>query len=45
VHAHAAKNSMEGINCWDGTEYQYFHDGAAGIHTQWDSRIFDYSKY
>ena len=36
---------MEGINCWDGTEYQYFHSGEKGHHAQWDSKIFDYSKY
>ena len=45
VHAHAVKNSNEGINYWDGTEYQYFHAGEAGTHQQWDSKIFDYSKY
>lgn len=45
VHAHATKNVLEGINHWDGTDYQYFHGGAAGTHSQWDSRIFDYSKY
>ena len=27
VHSHAAKNSNEGINFWDGTDYQYFHGG------------------
>ena len=45
VHAHAAKNIDEGINYWDGTDYQYFHSGEKGIHQQWDSRIFDFSKY
>lgn len=45
VHAHAAKNVQEGINLWDGTDYQYFHGGEAGTHSQWDSRLFNYSKY
>lgn len=45
VHAHAVKNTMEGLNMWDGTDYQYFHALPKGYHTAWDSRIFDYSKY
>jgi 1,4-alpha-glucan branching enzyme len=45
VHSHAAKNVLEGINMWDGTDYQYFHGGAKGNHPLWDSRVFDYSKY
>ena len=45
VHAHATKNINEGINLWDGTDYQYFHSGEKGHHSQWDSKIFDYSKY
>jgi 1,4-alpha-glucan branching enzyme len=27
VHSHAAKNVNEGINMWDGSDYQYFHGG------------------
>ena len=45
VHSHAAKNVNEGINMWDGTDYQYFHSGEKGLHPLWDSRVFDYSKY
>jgi 1,4-alpha-glucan branching enzyme len=45
VHSHAAKNALEGINLWDGTDYQYFHGGNKGLHPLWDSRVFDYSKY
>lgn len=45
VHAHAATNTFEGINFWDGTDYQYFHSLPKGRHELWDSRIFDYSKY
>ncbi len=45
VHSHAAKNVLEGINMWDGTDYQYFHGDNKGNHPMWDSRVFDYSKY
>lgn len=45
VHAHAVKNTVEGLNMWDGTDYQYFHAFPQGYHTAWDSRIFDYGKY
>ena len=45
VHSHAAKNVNEGINMWDGTDYQYFHGDGKGNHPLWDSRVFDYSKY
>ncbi len=29
VHSHAVKNTQEGLNHFDGTDYQYFHAGAA----------------
>ena len=45
VHSHAVKNIYEGLNRFDGTEYQYFHAGGRGQHTAWDSLCFDYSKY
>jgi len=45
VHSHAVKNINEGLNRFDGTEHHYFHAGAKGEHTAWDSRCFDYSKY
>ena len=45
VHSHAVKNINEGLNCFDGTEYHYFHAGEKGKHIAWDSRCFDYSKY
>jgi 1,4-alpha-glucan branching enzyme len=32
VHAHAATNTLEGINLWDGTDYQYFHSLPKGLH-------------
>ena len=44
VHSHAVKNEAEGLSCFDGTRYQYFHDGARGNHDAWDSRCFDYGK-
>ncbi len=44
VHSHAAKNETEGLSRFDGTLYQYFHEGARGDHVAWDSRCFDYSK-
>jgi 1,4-alpha-glucan branching enzyme len=34
----------EGLNRFDGTEYQYFHAGERGRHPGWDSLLFDYSK-
>ena len=44
VHSHAVKNERDGLSCFDGTEYQYFHSGAKGWHKAWDSRCFDYGK-
>lgn len=45
VHSHAVKNIWEGLNLFDGTDYQYFHAGARGHHHAWDSMLFDYGKY
>jgi len=44
VHSHTVKNTVEGINQFDGSESQYFHPGERGEHPQWDSKIFDYGK-
>jgi 1,4-alpha-glucan branching enzyme len=44
VHSHAVKNEVEGISCYDGSHYQFFHDGPRGDHPAWDSRCFDYGK-
>ncbi len=44
VHSHAVANEIEGLSCFDGTLYQYFHEGARGKHEAWDSRCFDYGK-
>lgn len=45
VHSHAVKNTLEGLNLFDGTDHQYFHAGPRGHHPAWDSKLFDYSKY
>jgi 1,4-alpha-glucan branching enzyme len=45
VHSHAVSNENEGLSRFDGTLYQYFHDGERGLHRLWDSRCFDYGKY
>ncbi len=44
VHSHAVPNEVEGLSRFDGTLYQYFHDGSRGIHSAWGSRCFDYGK-
>ena len=44
VHSHAVKNEVEGLSRFDGTRYQYFHEGPRGEHEAWDSRCFDYGK-
>ncbi len=44
VHSHAVKNEVEGISRYDGSLYQFFHDGPRGDHPAWDSRCFDYGK-
>jgi 1,4-alpha-glucan branching enzyme len=44
VHSHAVKNEVEGISRYDGSTWQFFHEGPRGEHMAWDSRCFDYSK-
>lgn len=44
VHSHAVNNEVEGLSRFDGTLYQYFHEGPRGQHPAWDSRCFDYAK-
>ncbi len=44
VHSHAVNNVNEGINCFDGTETQFFHAGAKGNHQAWGTKLFDYNK-
>jgi 1,4-alpha-glucan branching enzyme len=45
IHSHAVSNEVEGLSRFDGTLYQYFHDGSRGRHELWDSRCFDYGKH
>ena len=45
VHSHSVKNTNEGMNLFDGTEFQYFHAGVKGLHAAWDSMLFDYGKF
>lgn len=45
IHSHGVSNEVEGLSRFDGTRYQYFHNGPRGIHEAWDSRCFDYGKY
>ncbi|KAL1913702.1 alpha-1,4-glucan branching enzyme [Sporothrix stenoceras] len=45
VHSHASKNVLDGINEFDGTDHQYFHEGAKGRHELWDSRLFNYGHH
>lgn len=44
VHSHAVKNTVEGINEFDGSDYQFFHQGESGNHSAWDSKLFNYKK-
>ena len=44
VHSHAVKNTVEGINRFDGTDTQFFRAGRAGDHPAWDTKCFDYGK-
>ena len=44
VHSHAVKNTAEGINLFDGTTWQFFHDGPKGDHPAWGTKCLDYGK-
>ena len=44
VHSHAVKNTVEGINRFDGTDTQFFRAGKAGDHPAWDTKCFNYGK-
>jgi len=44
VHSHAAKNTLEGLNEFDGSDDQYFHPSLRGNHPLWDSKCFNYGK-
>ncbi len=44
VHSHAVKNTAEGINMFDGTQWQFFHAGKKGEHPAWGTMCFDYGR-
>ena len=44
VHSHAVRNTQEGINEFDGTTYQFFHEGERGEHPAWGTKLFNYDK-
>ena len=44
VHSHTVKNVREGLNLFDGSDYQYLKPGKDGEHPQWDSKLFNYGK-
>lgn len=44
IHSHACDNHVEGINCFDGTTFQFFHEGSRGDHPEWKTKLFDYAK-
>ncbi|MGI5893328.1 MAG: alpha-amylase family glycosyl hydrolase [Candidatus Merdivicinus sp.] len=44
VHSHACPNTNEGINDFDGTDYQFFHAGEKGNHPAWGTKLFNYGK-
>ena len=44
VHSHAVRNTNEGLNEFDGTEYQFFHAGDKGNHSAWGTKLFNYGK-
>ena len=44
VHSHAVRNTAEGLNMFDGTTWQFFHDGPKGDHPAWGTKCFDYSR-
>ncbi len=45
VHSHAVKNYDEGINMFDGTVWQFFHDGDKGDHPTWGTKCFNYGHH
>jgi 1,4-alpha-glucan branching enzyme len=44
VHSHAVRNEVEGLGRFDGTPWQFFHDGPRREHVAWDSLCFNYAK-
>ena len=44
VHSHAVRNTTDGINEFDGTSTQFFHEGERGEHPAWGTKLFNYNK-
>jgi len=44
VHSHACANTREGLGEFDGTSYQFFHEGDRGNHPAWKTKCFNYGK-
>ena len=44
VHSHVVKNTVEGLAEFDGTDYQFCHNGNKGEHPDWSTRLFNYGK-
>ena len=44
VHSHAVGNEGDGLNMFDGTVTQFFHEGARGDHSAWGTKLFNYDK-
>ena len=44
VHSHAVRNTTDGINEFDGTTTQFFHEGDRGEHPAWGTKLFNYNK-
>ncbi|XP_011501571.1 PREDICTED: 1,4-alpha-glucan-branching enzyme-like [Ceratosolen solmsi marchali] len=45
VHSHASKNTLDGLNMFDGTDSCYFHDRLEGEHPVWGTKLFNYAEY
>ena len=45
VHSHASKNVADGLNMFDGTDSHLFHAPPRGVHSIWDSRLFNYGNW
>ena len=44
VHSHAVANEGDGLNKFDGTTAQFFHEGERGDHPAWGTKLFNYGK-
>ena len=44
VHSHAVGNEGDGLNKFDGSDNQFFHEGSRGDHSAWGTKLFNYDK-